>query len=456
MQYVFVLSKNGSQLMPTTCAHARKLLHSGRAVIEKHEPFAIRLNHDASGIQPVEYKTDTGAVHVGVSVCSAKHEYVHEQYDMPADEKQHHDDCRKYRRARRNRLRYRKPRFNNRRKPEGWLAPTNQHKLDMQKRLFEKYASVCPVTDADFEVGKFDVSAITAIEQTGVKPSGTDYQHGYRYQMAALRDAVFYRDGYTCQVCGKSIGDEAVLRVHHIGFRTGDHTDRMGNLLTVCTKCHTSKNHKPGGKLWGLKPKTSNLSGTAFMNNVRWKLVNEMKAEYPAVHFHAVYGSDTKVRRHDRNIAKSHANDAYVPGTLIPKHRTQECLYTKHRRNNRILSKFYDAKYIDIRDNTTKSGSQLSCGRTDRSETRCSEKNERLYRGRQVRKGRVSIRKQHYPYQPGDIVNYRGIHAVVKGTHCAGSRVMLETGKSVAVKAVAPVRKIGGWQFLPGLCAGTH
>ncbi|MEE3489070.1 MAG: hypothetical protein VZT48_13305, partial [Bulleidia sp.] len=102
---------------------------------------------------------------------------------------------------------------------------------------------------------------------------------------------------------------------------------------------------------------------TAFMNNVRLKLVNELKAEYPAVHFHAVYGSDTKVRRHDRNIAKSHANDAYVLGTLIPKHRTQECLYTKHRRNNRILSKFYDAKYIDIRDNTTKSGSQLSCGR---------------------------------------------------------------------------------------------
>ena len=278
MQYVFVLSKNGSQLMPATCAHARKLLHSGKAVIEKHEPFTIRLNHDASGIQPVEYKTDTGAVHVGISVCSLKHEYVHEQYDMPADEKQRHDDCRQYRRARRNRLRYRKPRFNNRRKPEGWLAPTNQHKLDMQKRLFEKYASVCPVTDAYFEVGKFDVSAITAIEQTGVKPSGTDYQHGYRYQMAALRDAVFYRDGYTCQICGKSIGDEAVLRVHHIGFRTGDHTDRMGNLLTVCTKCHTSKNHKPGGKLWGLKPKTSNLSVSAFMNNVRWKLVNELNA----------------------------------------------------------------------------------------------------------------------------------------------------------------------------------
>lgn len=435
--------------MPTTCGHARKLLHSGRADIEKHEPFTIRLDHDAAGIQPVEYKTDTGAVHVGVSICSAKHEYVHARFDMLADEKLRHDDCRKHRRARRGRLRYRKPRFNNRAKPKGWLAPTNQHKLDTQENLFARYAAVCPITAGYFEVGKFDTSAIEAIERTGVKPEGTDYQHGYRYQMAALRNAVFYRDGYKCQICGKSIKDGAILRIHHIGFWAGDHTGRMANLLTVCTKCHTSANHKPGGKLYDLKPKVGNLSGAAFMNQIRRKIISDLQEKYQSIAFHAVYGSDTKVRRHDRSITKSHANDAYVLGTLISKHRTQEKHFAKHRRNNRILSKFYDAKYIDIRDNTTKSGAQLSCGRTDRSESRHSEKNERIFRGRQVRKGRVSIRKQHYPYQPGDIVNYCGNHFAVKGTHCHGAAVVLETGKSISVSKIRPIQKVGGWQFLP-------
>ncbi|MEA2061474.1 MAG: RRXRR domain-containing protein [Thermodesulfobacteriota bacterium] len=35
-----------------------------------------------------------------------------------------------YRRQRRSRLRYRKSRFEKQNKPEGWLAPSIQHKLD--------------------------------------------------------------------------------------------------------------------------------------------------------------------------------------------------------------------------------------------------------------------------------------------------------------------------------------
>lgn len=75
---------------------------------------------------------------------------------------------------------------------------------------------------------------------------------------------MFYRDSYKCLMCGRSaIKDHAVLRVHHIGFREHDHSDRMGNLATVCSRCHDQSNHKPGGKLWEFRPELRKLDGAA-------------------------------------------------------------------------------------------------------------------------------------------------------------------------------------------------
>jgi hypothetical protein len=44
-------------------------------------------------------------------------------------------------------------------------------------------------------------------------------------------------------------------------------------------------------------------------------------------------------------------------GEFHPKHRHQEEHFKKRRRNNRVLSKFYDAKYLDVRDHTIKKAS---------------------------------------------------------------------------------------------------
>ena len=93
------------------------------------------------------------------------------------------------------------------------------------------------------------------------------------------------------------------------------------------------------------------------------------------------YGALTKLKRKNCNIKKSHSNDAYCMGEFHPKHRNDFRHYQKLRRNNRILSKFYDAKYIDIRDDSIKSGKQIGCNRTNRRELRNSDKNERIYRG---------------------------------------------------------------------------
>ena len=450
---VFVIACDGTRLMPTSRYRARKMLKAGKAVIYKHQPFTIRLNHASEkNTQPIELCMDTGSEHIGISVKSEKHEYVHAQYDNLPDEKEHHVSQSMYRRTRRNRLRYRKARFGNRRKPESWIAPSIEHKKSNHVRLTAMYKDVCPITSVVIEVGQFDPAALQAMEETGEVLQGTDYQHGKKYGLANLREAVFTRDSHTCQICGKSIKDNAILCTHHIIYRSMGGTDRLNNLLTVCDRCHTPKNHKPGGKLWGLKPVTRTLKDAAFMNIVRWRIVDEIQAAYPDIEVRHTYGSYTKAARRELGqLPKTHANDAYAMGELHPKHRHHEEHWRKRRRNNRCLAKFYDAKYIDIRDGSKKSGSQLSCSRTKRSVPRNNLQNERVFRGQVVSEGRVSIRKRRYALQPGDIVIWNRKPYGVVGIQNKGAYVKISNKKVVNIKNVYTRCHCNGWRFISDL-----
>ena len=449
---IFVIASDGTALMPTSAVKARKLLKAKKAIIVSYMPFAIQLTYQSGhNTQPVEICIDTGSEHIGVSVKSEKHEYLHAQFDNLKDEKQRHEARTMYRRKRRNRLRYRKPRFNNRRIPEGWLAPTVEHKKDNHIYIISKLVELLPVKDIHIEVGQFDTHLMQALEQ-GIKLEGEDYQRGLKYGLANTREAVFVRDNYTCQCCGKSVKNGVILHAHHVIHRSDGGSDSVSNLLTICNKCHTPKNHKPGGELDGLKPKNRPLNDASFMNTVRWYIVNELKEKFPSIDVHTTYGSYTKAsRRALGQLKKSHANDAYAMGEFHPSHRTHESVFKKHRRNNRVLSKFYDAKYIDLRTGEVKSGSELGCNRTNRSTPRNNQQNERIFRKCKTSKGRVSTRKGHYEIQPGDILIYRGKKYSAAGVHCNGVRVILETKQSIKITDLHIKRKKGGWQFLPAL-----
>ena len=451
---VAVLSSTGKKLMPTSNYHARRLLKKGRAVIAKYKPvFTIRMTDREDGeTQPLEYTTDTGYVYVGNSVKSQRHEFFHEERDMLSDETERHNDCRKYRRARRNRKRYRKPRFDNRSKKNKDMAPSIRHKMECQIRLFDQYCEVLPITTATFEMGKFDTSLMQAVAEGKPKPEGKDYQQGSRYLAKTLRAAVFSRDNYTCQICGKSgIKDHVILHTHHIGFWKGYRSNRVGNLLTVCDKCHTAKNHKQDGKLWGIEPKGTDLAPAAYMNTVRWAMYRAVKDAHPEIEIHIQYGVQTDITRQNRNIEKSHANDAYCIGTMHPKHRCREVVYQKLKRHNRSRTKFYDAEYIDVRDGQKKSGAQLSCGRTKRKESRRTEKNERIYRGRKCRTGSSRIRKEDCEIQAGDKVLFDGKIRIAKGSHHKGEKYNIEfkpdglNPKSAYLEKVTLLHRKGGW-----------
>ena len=448
---VFVISKDGERLMPTKrLGKVKHLLKDGLAVIVQHDPFTIQLQYETTSyVQPIELCMDTGYEHIGLSVKSQTTEYIANQYDILTDEKQRHDDQRKYRRTRRNRLRYRKPRFNNRvsNKNPGWLAPSIQHKADLHVALIRKYIKVMPITDVHIEVGQFDTAVLAAVQADKPIPSGIEYQYGPRYGINTLREAVFARDNYTCRFCGRSaFKNNAILHVHHVLFWKGRHGNSLNELATCCDKCHTPANHQSGGLLWGKELKFKGVPGAAYMNAVKWYIYNRIKEI--GVNTHITYGAATKEARSDLKLEKSHINDAYAMGNYHPNDRVEPKYFKKKRRNNRVLSKFYDAKYVDSRTGKTVSGKDLYNGRIKRNHNLDSE-NLHKYRRQKLSKGRVSVRTQRYPIQSGDTVLYQGQKYISRGCCHYGQYVALDNKETVSSKKVKILKKIGGWeQFL--------
>ena len=292
------------------------------------------------------------------------------------------------------------------------------------------------ITGIVFEMGEFDTQKLKAIEEGRPAPVGVEYQQGEQYRFDDVRNAVFARDDHKCVCCGRGIKDGAILHVHHLKYRSLGGTNRMRNLVTVCERCHTPANHQKGELLWELmkKYKVKDFKGATYMTTVRWQMYEELKTVFPDTEIHLTYGSRTKEARRQLGVRKSHINDAYCMGDFHPKHRSEHWLYTKKRRNNRILVKFYDAKYIDSRDGKKKGGQDLFSGRTKRNRNLNIE-NLHRYRKQKVSRGRVPVRKQHYPIQPGDTVIYEGRKYVTKGVQNLGTYLKIN-GK------VVPVRKI--------------
>jgi hypothetical protein len=77
-------------------------------------------------------------------------------------------------RARRSRnTRYSKARFLNRKRPEGWLAPTLMHRVLTTETSVKRLCKFAPITEIRQELIKFDTQKI---DQPAI--SGVEYQQG--------------------------------------------------------------------------------------------------------------------------------------------------------------------------------------------------------------------------------------------------------------------------------------
>ncbi len=301
--YIYVLDNDGKPLMPTRRAgKVRRMLDNGMATVVRRTPFTIRLTYDTTHyVQPLTAGMDAGAQHVGVSVSSEKREYYAAEVGLRTDVQEKLATRRQYRRDRRSRkTRYRKPRFDNRRKPEGWLAPSVRQKVESHVRLLEDVTKILPVSRVIIEVAQFDMQRIK-------KPdiAGTEYQQGPQVDFWNLREYIFFRDNHQCQCChGKS--KDRVLNIHHIESRkTGGNSP--DNLVTLCETCHEAY-HKGKVEL-KLKRGFQSLRDAAVMNVMRWEVLRqaERTLDVPVTH---TYGYITKNTRIRAGLTKSHVNDA--------------------------------------------------------------------------------------------------------------------------------------------------
>ena len=300
---VYVISQNGQPLMPTeNHAKVRILLKNKKAKVIKRCPFTIQLAYDSTNYtQDITLGVDSGSKHIGLSATTRSKVLFESDVELRNDIVNLLSIRRQNRRTRRNRkTRYRKPRFNNRRRKEGWLAPSVQNKVDSHLTVIRKVHEILPITKVIVEVASFDIQKIK-----NPMISGTEYQQGEQLDFWNVREYVLFRDGQICQCC-KGKKKDKILNVHHIESRhTGG--DAPNNLITLCETCHTGY-HKGIVKLPKAIHRGMSFKDATFMGIMRWAFYNKLKEIYPNVNL--TYGYITKNTRIKNSLPKEHYTDA--------------------------------------------------------------------------------------------------------------------------------------------------
>lgn len=331
---VYVLNENGQPLMPTeNHAKVRVLLKQGKAKVVNNCPFTIQLLYSSTNYtQYVTLGVDAGSKHIGLSATTDDRELYAADVELRNDIVKLLATRRASRRSRCNRkTRYRKPRFNNRRRDKGWLAPSIKEKIGTHLKVVDDTCKLLPVSKIIVETASFDIQKI---KNPDVK--GTDYQQGEQLGFWNVREYVLFRDGHKCQCCkGKS--KDKILNVHHIESRqTGGNAPN--NLITLCETCHTGY-HKGIVKLPAKIKRGMKFKDAAFMGIMRWAFYGELKKRYPDVSL--TYGYITKNTRIKNGLPKEH----YVDARCISGHPLAKPLGTvfyikKVRCHNRQIYKF--------------------------------------------------------------------------------------------------------------------
>lgn len=333
---VYVLDTEGKPLMPTERhGKVRRLLRDGKACVVRLQPFTIQLTYESKRYtQEVSLGIDAGSVYIGVSATTEKKEMFSAEVVIRTDIVKKLASRREMRRTRRFRkTRYRAARFDNRRKSEGWLAPSIRYKVDSHLKVIRLLHSILPISKTTIEVAQFDAQKIKNDSIQGV-----EYQQGEQLGFWNVREYVLARDGHKCQHCKGKSGDK-ILNVHHLESRkTGG--DAPNNLITLCETCH--KAYHRGEFQLNLKRGTS-LRDAAAMNYMRWVVYNKVKAEFDNIHL--TFGYITKHTRIENCVEKSHNADAFCITKNVQAERLSS--YIKIRllpRHNRALHVFNPKK----------------------------------------------------------------------------------------------------------------
>lgn len=330
---VYVLDKRGRPLMPCSEKRARLLLERGRVRVHRLVPFIIRLvdrERESCELQPLRLKIDPGSKGTGLAlahdketVCTDTGELKRTAILLSLMELQHRgmaiklklEARRAMRRRRRNQLRYRAPRFDNRTKPKGWLAPSLQHRVDTTIAWVKRLQRWAPLTALSCEQVRFDMQKMQNPEISGV-----GYQQGtlFGYEM---REYLLEKWSRQCAYCDVK---DIPLQIDHIEPRAKGGSDRISNLTLACAKCNgTLKKAQSVQVFLAKQPERLKcilakakmpLRDAAAVNSTRNVLVRALKQTHLPLEL--APGGQTKYNRMRLGIAKSHSLDAACVGDV--------------------------------------------------------------------------------------------------------------------------------------------
>ncbi|BAI89131.1 RNA-guided endonuclease IscB [Limnospira platensis] len=315
--HIFVLDTNRKPLTPCQPGVARFLLKAGKASVFRRYPFTIILNKEVdANPEPLELKLDPGSKVTGIALKQGNRIIF-------AAELQHRGQQivealrsrRQLRRSRRNRkTQYRPARFLNRTRPQGWLAPSLQHRVDTLMTWVNRFRRLAPVGRIVQELVRFDLQLMENPEISGV-----EYQQG-ALQGYEVREYLLEKWGRTCAYCGAK---HVPLEVEHIQPRSKGGSDRVSNLTIACHSCNQAKGNgdirdflsgQPDVLSRLLRQAKSPLNDAAAVNSTRWALFKALKAT--GLRVTTGTAGQTKFNRLRLNLPKAHWLDAACVGDV--------------------------------------------------------------------------------------------------------------------------------------------
>lgn len=344
MAVVYVISKSGKPLMPTTrCGHVRILLKEGKARVVERKPFTIQLTYESTEeTQPLVLGIDPGRTNIGMSVVTESGESVFSAQietrnkDVPKlmkDRKQYRmahrrlkRRCKRQRRAKaagtvfeegeKRRLlpgcsepitckgiRNKEARFTNRKRPVGWLTPTANHLLVTHLNAVKKVRKILPVTKVVLELNQ-----IAFMAMDNPKVQRWQYQRGPLYGKGSVEEAVYAAQDGHCLFC-----ENGIDHYHHVVPRRKNGNETLDNRVGLCEEhhrlVHTDEEWEANlaAKKSGMNKKYHALS---VLNQIIPYLADHLADMFPG-NFCVTGGQDTYLFREEHGIPKDHYLDAY-------------------------------------------------------------------------------------------------------------------------------------------------
>lgn len=325
--YVFVLDTNRQPLLPCQPTIARKLLESGKAAVFRKYPFTIILKKSVESVEKqLTLKIDPGSKHTGIALLDNNDVIwmleIEHRGNLISSKLQKRSASR---RLRRSKKRYRKPGFPNKKKKEGWLAPSLMHRVATTMTWVNRLLKFTPVKEIQTELVRFDPQKLQNPEIDGV-----EYQQGELLGYE-VREYLLEKWKRKCTYCGKK---DIPLQVEHIKPKSIGGSDRLSNLCLACEKCNQKKGNKPVEEFLKKKPQLlesirkqakTPLKDAATVNATRWKLFNSLKETGLIVTTGT--GGQTKFNRCTQKLPLSHCLDAACVGEVeILELKTQQAL----------------------------------------------------------------------------------------------------------------------------------